>query len=164
MQDGGEETETVRGAGLRELKAFFAEKDRDGEYAGLRRIGDDDGTAVWTALTDPDEVKAALEARAKERRAETKRGEDDYATYLREKAAGGGVSADAAGATAATTAAPAAGSGPSAVRALAAAPREAGDPEALRRVEDRLTGIEEQLGAIRSIEAAVSRSLLRLSQ
>ena len=60
--------------------------------------------------------------------------------------------------------APAAGSGPSAVRALTAAPREAGDPEALRRVEDRLTGIEEQLGAIRSIEAAMSRSLLRLSQ
>ena len=142
---------------MRELKAFFAEEDRDGEYAGLRRIGDDDGTAVWTALTDPDEVKAALEARARERRAETKRGEADYATYLREKAAG-------SGATAATTAAPAAGSGPSAVRALTAAPREAGDPEALRRVEDRLTGIEEQLGAIRSIEAAVSRSLLRLSQ
>ena len=42
--------------------------------------------------------------------------------------------------------------------------RDAGDPVALRRVEDRLTGIEEQLGAIRSIEAAMSRSLLRLSQ
>ena len=75
----------------------------------------------------------------------------------------GDTSADASGATAATTAAPAAGSGPSAVRALTAAPREAGDPEALRRVEDRLTGIEEQLGAIRSIEAAMSRSLLRIS-
>ncbi len=66
----------------------------------------------------------------------------------------GDTSADASGATAATTAAPAAGSGPSAARALTAAPRlaprEAGDPEALRRVEDRLTGIEEQLGAIRS--------------
>ena len=77
----------------------------------------------------------------------------------------GDTSADATGATAATTAAPAAGSGPSAARALTAAPREAGDPGALRRVEDRLTGIEEQLGAIRSIEAAMSRSLfLRLSQ
>ena len=125
--------------------------------------------------TDPKEVEAALEARAQERRAETKRGEDDYAAYLRKKAAGdaeaaagAGARADAGGATAATTAAPAAGSGPSAVRALTAAPREAGDPEALRRVEDRLTlrltGIEEQLGAIRSIEAGMSRSLLRLSQ
>ena len=69
----------------------------------------------------------------------------------------------AVAATTATTTA-AAGSGPSAARALTAAPREAGDPGALRRVEDRLTGIEEQLGAIRSIEAAMSRSLLRLSQ
>ena len=31
-------------------------------------------------------AKAALEARARERRAETKRGEEEYATYLREKA------------------------------------------------------------------------------
>ena len=76
----------------------------------------------------------------------------------------GDTSADASGATAATTAAPAAGSGPSAARALSTSRREAGNPGALRRVEDRLTGIEEQLGAIRSIEAAVSRSLLRLSQ
>ena len=76
----------------------------------------------------------------------------------------GDTSADATGATAATTAAPAAGSGPSAVRALSTSRRDAGDPVALRRVEDRLTGIEEQLGAIRSIEAAMSRSLLRLSQ
>ena len=62
----------------------------------------------------------------------------------------GDTSADPGGATAATTTAAAAGSGPSAARALTAAPREARDPEALRRVEDRLTGIEEQLGAIRS--------------
>tara|TARA_B100000459_G_scaffold133172_1_gene88268 strand:- start:52 stop:2280 length:2229 start_codon:yes stop_codon:yes gene_type:complete len=63
-----------------------------------------------------------------------------------------------------TSGAEPAGGGPSAARALSTSRREAGDPEALRRVEDRLTGIEEQLGAIRSIEAAVSRSLLRLSQ
>ena len=69
----------------------------------------------------------------------------------------GDTSADASGATAATTAAPAAGSGPSAARALTAAPREAGDPEALRRVEDRLDGIEEQLGTMNGV-------LLRLSQ
>ena len=165
VQEGDEATETTRGGALRDLEDFINTYDKKRDYAGLRRIGDpNDGTAVWTRLTDPKEVKAALEARAKERRAERKRAEADYAAYLREKAAGGDASADAGGATAATTAAPAAGSGPSAVRALTAAPREAGDPEALRRVEDRLTGIEEQLGAIRSIEAAVSRSLLRLSQ
>ena len=79
-------------------------------------------------------------------------------------AGGGGDDAGNADAAAGGDASADAGSGPSAVRALTAAPREGGDPEALRRVEDRLTGIEEQLGAIRSIEAAVSRSLLRLSQ
>ena len=46
---------------LEKAVAFFAEKDRDGEYAGLRRIGDpSDGTAVWTLLTDPEEVKAMV--------------------------------------------------------------------------------------------------------
>ena len=128
VQDGGEETETTRGAALRELKAFFAEKYRDGEYAGLRRIGDEDGTAVWTLLTDPEEVKAALEARAQERRDETKR-RDEYVKKLMDNAAGGDVSADAgsdasdaddADAAAATTAATtlAAGGGPAAARAL----------------------------------------------
>ena len=68
VMDGGEETETVRGAALRELEAFFKEKDSDKDYAGLRRIGDDDGTAVWTLLTDPEEVKAAIEKRAAQRR------------------------------------------------------------------------------------------------
>ena len=61
VQDGGEETETVRGAALRELEAFYAKYDPDREYAGLRRIGDEDGTAVWTLLTDPEEVKACVE-------------------------------------------------------------------------------------------------------
>merc|ERR1719159_1752777 len=32
-----------------------------------------DGTAVWTLLTDPKEVKRVLDARARERREETKR-------------------------------------------------------------------------------------------
>ena len=61
VQDGAEETETVRGAALRELEAFYAKYDPDREYAGLRRIGDEDGTAVWTLLTDPEEVKACVE-------------------------------------------------------------------------------------------------------
>ena len=68
VQDGGEETETVRGAALRELEAFYAKYDPDREYAGLRRIGDpSDGTAVWTLLTDPEEVKTAIEKRAAQR-------------------------------------------------------------------------------------------------
>ena len=75
VQDGGEETETVRGAALRELEAFFKEKDSDKDYAGLRRIGDEDGTAVWTLLTDPEEVKAAIEKRAAQRQAARRRDE-----------------------------------------------------------------------------------------
>ena len=115
VQAGDEKNELdLRGEGLRELERFFKDYDTDKNYAGLRRIGDpNDGTAVWTRLTDPVAVKDALAKRAKERNAERRRGEADYATYLREKAAGGDASADAAGATAA-------GSGPSAVRALAA--------------------------------------------
>ena len=115
-KDKDEKKESVRGASLRELKKFFEAQREPENYAGLRRIGDpNDGTAVWTRLTDPVEVRDALEKRAKERNAERKRCEDAYATYLREKAAGGDASADAAGATAA-------GSGPSAVRALTADP------------------------------------------
>ena len=78
VMDGGEETETVRGAALRELEAFFKEKDSDKDYAGLRRIGDDDGTAVWTLLTDPEEVKAAIEKRAAQRRAEARRRDERF--------------------------------------------------------------------------------------
>ena len=116
VQEGDGATETTRGGALRDLEDFINTYDKKRDYAGLRRIGDpNDGTAVWTRLTDPKEVKAALEARAKERRAERKRAEADYAAYLREKAAGGDDGADAAGATAA-------GSGPSAVRALTADP------------------------------------------
>ena len=65
----------VRGEGLRELEDFFSKHDNGRDYAGLRRIGDDDGLAVWTKLTDPAEVKKALEARADARREEAKRGE-----------------------------------------------------------------------------------------
>ena len=72
VQEGDGDGDASGGA-LRDLAAFFAEKDRDGAYAGLRRIGDEDGTAVWTLLTDPEEVKAAIEERAAQRRAEARR-------------------------------------------------------------------------------------------
>ena len=38
------EAKTVRGASLRELQSFFKDKDVDNTFAGLRRLGDDDGT------------------------------------------------------------------------------------------------------------------------
>jgi len=61
---------------LRQLQRFFEEHDTGKAYAGLRRVGADDGTAIWTLLEDDNEIKAALETlekRAKERRAEARR-------------------------------------------------------------------------------------------
>ena len=42
----------MRGESLRELQRFLEKHDTNKTYAGLRRLGDDDGTAVWTVLTD----------------------------------------------------------------------------------------------------------------
>ena len=71
---------SVRGASLRVLHDFFQENDpglkggRSGQFAGLQRIGDpEDGTALWTTLTDPAEVKQAIEARSRERQARAAR-------------------------------------------------------------------------------------------
>ena len=51
-------------------------------YAGLRRIPDEDGTAVWTKLKDP-EVAAQLEKRAGERREEERRHEKIFSAQAR---------------------------------------------------------------------------------
>ena len=74
VQEGNEEQETTRGASLRELQRFFKEHDEDEGYAGLRRIADNDGTAVWSILKET-EVAAQLEQRTKERREEERRHE-----------------------------------------------------------------------------------------
>jgi len=74
VKEGDNEQETTRGASLRELQRFFKEHDKDEGYAGLRRIADDDGTAVWTILKET-EVAAQLEQRTKERREEERRHE-----------------------------------------------------------------------------------------
>eukprot|EP00964_Phaeocystis_antarctica_P083850 scaffold52787_cov60-Phaeocystis_antarctica.AAC.1 len=79
------EAKTVRGASLRELQSFFKEKDVGNTFAGLRRLGDDDGTAVWTVLTDDTEVRAAIEARAKERLAEQAAQDKFYCKLLLER-------------------------------------------------------------------------------
>ncbi|CAH0367814.1 unnamed protein product [Pelagomonas calceolata] len=66
-----EQATSVRGASLRELEKFLAKEDPRGTYAGLQKVGDDsDGTAVWTTLTDPEEVQEALKTRIASRRAE----------------------------------------------------------------------------------------------
>ena len=81
LKDGGKE-ETTRGASLRELQRFFKEHDKDEGYAGLRRIADEDGTAVWTILKET-EVAAQLEKRAGERREEERRHEKIFSDQAR---------------------------------------------------------------------------------
>ena len=64
------EAKTVRGASLRELQRFFEDKDKENTFAGLRRLGDDDGTAVWTKLHDERDVQKAIAARMRDRQKE----------------------------------------------------------------------------------------------
>ena len=75
VKEGNEGKESTRGVSLRELQRFFKEHDMDEGYAGLRRIADEDGTAVWTILKET-EVAAQLEQRTEERRKE----DDDDST------------------------------------------------------------------------------------
>ena len=82
VKEGNEEDETTRGASLRELQRFFKEHDKDEGYAGLRRIADEDGTAVWTILKET-EVAAQLEQRTKERREEERRHETIFSAQAR---------------------------------------------------------------------------------
>lgn len=70
----------------------------------MRLIGDgEDGTGVWTALTDPMAVKKALEKRAAQRRTERRFHEEYFGGMLRAKmAARATMKAAAGGGTAAT--------------------------------------------------------------
>ena len=84
VKEGHNEEETTRGASLRELQRFFKEHDKDEGYAGLRRIADEDGTAVWTILKET-EVAAQLEKRAGERREEELRRDELLTSALKEQ-------------------------------------------------------------------------------
>ena len=82
VQEGDNEQETTRGASLRELQHFFEKYDKGKGYAGLRRVADEDGTAVWTLLNET-EVAAQLEKRARERREEERRRDDLFSALAR---------------------------------------------------------------------------------
>ena len=82
VKEGHNEQETTRGASLRELQRFFKEHDKDEVYAGLRRIADEDGTAVWTILKET-EVATQLEQRTSERREEEQRHEHIFSAQAR---------------------------------------------------------------------------------
>eukprot|EP00985_Skeletonema_marinoi_P021645 scaffold13386_cov154-Skeletonema_marinoi.AAC.2 len=77
VEGGTEEKKSVRGASLRDFQDFLKEKDpglsggKSGDFAGLQRIGDpEDGTALWTALTDQADIENALKKRTKQREEE----------------------------------------------------------------------------------------------
>ena len=69
VMSGEEESQTPRGASLRELQKFFKDQFNDApNFAGLNRIGDpEDGTALWTTLTDPKAIEKALNIRTRQR-------------------------------------------------------------------------------------------------
>ena len=80
-KDGSEESKSVRGHSLRVFTDFLQKHDpglkasTSGHFAGLQRIGDpNDGTALWTTLSDPQQIKSALEARTREREVEAGNG------------------------------------------------------------------------------------------
>ena len=74
------EKKSLSGASLREFTDFMNKHDPDlkagksGDFAGLQRIGDpEDGTALWTTLTDPKDIEDALKERARYREEEEQR-------------------------------------------------------------------------------------------
>merc|ERR1740124_2151387 len=71
------ESDSVRGQSLRVFTDFLNENDpglkanKSGHFAGLQRVPDpNSGAALWTKLTNPQEIKKALGARTNERKAE----------------------------------------------------------------------------------------------
>ncbi|KAK1734313.1 hypothetical protein QTG54_015080 [Skeletonema marinoi] len=71
VEGGTEEKKSVRGASLRDFQDFLKESGKSGDFAGLQRIGDpEDGTALWTALTDQADIENALKKRTKQRKEE----------------------------------------------------------------------------------------------
>ena len=85
VQKGDNKQETTHGESLRELQRFFEEHDKHKGYAGLRRIADKDGTAVWTLLKQETEVAVQLEKRAGERREEEQRHEKIFSDQARSR-------------------------------------------------------------------------------
>jgi len=63
--------DSVRCKSLRQLIKFL-EKKSDGHVAGLNRIADDNGRAIWTSLDTAQAVKDAIKRRADERLKEEK--------------------------------------------------------------------------------------------
>eukprot|EP00984_Skeletonema_dohrnii_P002429 scaffold836_cov77-Skeletonema_dohrnii-CCMP3373.AAC.3 len=80
VKGGTQENTSVRGASLREFQDFMKKNDpglkegKSGNFAGLQRIGDpEEGTALWTTLTDQSAIESALKERKKQREEEERK-------------------------------------------------------------------------------------------
>jgi hypothetical protein len=70
VEDDDGNRKSVRGECLRELEKFFKDKDPSNGFAGLRRISDLGGGAIWTTISDENEVRKWLDERARLREKE----------------------------------------------------------------------------------------------
>ena len=83
VKKGSEEKKSVRGASLRIFMDFLEKEDpgrkdgKNGQFAGLQRIGDDQGTALWTMLTDQAAIESALQKRTKQFEEEEERTQNE---------------------------------------------------------------------------------------
>jgi len=89
VKKGTEMKKSVRDVSLRKFADFMNKYDpglknnKSGDFAGLQRIGDpEDGTALWTTLTDPKDIENALKERANQREVEQLK----HNEYIRKKA------------------------------------------------------------------------------
>ena len=69
-------SKSARGVDLRQLESFFKKHDSEKNFAGLRRLGGEDGGAVWTEVPD-DQLEDLLQQRALMRGDEEKRAKEE---------------------------------------------------------------------------------------
>ena len=57
----------MRGAKLRQLREFIKDNDKANDFAGLERLRDDRGLALWTKLAEVEERDELLQKYSKTR-------------------------------------------------------------------------------------------------
>jgi hypothetical protein len=85
----GMNLDPLRGESLRDFQNYLTLHDpglkvgKEGNFAGMHRIGSpDDGTALWTKLTNESDVEKALEKRSDQLKAEKKRSDQLFTSLL----------------------------------------------------------------------------------
>ncbi|KAK1747210.1 serine/threonine-protein kinase [Skeletonema marinoi] len=85
VKEGSGEKKSVRGESLRIFMDFLEKEDpgrkdgKNGQFAGLQRFGNpEDGSALWTMLTDQADIEDALKKRAKQFEEEEERTQNEH--------------------------------------------------------------------------------------